>query len=67
MGQVMANASHVVFAAVNAAACALGAWAFLRGSITIGTVYLIFHYVTLLIMPLQRISTEIRTLQSYGN
>ena len=66
MGQVMANASHVVFAAGNAAACALGAWASLGGSITIGTVYLIFHYVTLLVMPLQRISTEIQTLQSSG-
>ena len=66
MGQLMANASQVMFAVGNAAACAIGAWVFLRGTISIGTVYLIFNYVTVLVIPLQRIATEIQSLQSAG-
>ena len=65
-GQIMVNGSNIMFSIGTAVAFFLGAWFFLRGSISIGTVYLISHYVALLVRPLQRVSREIQSLQSAG-
>ena len=45
---------------------AVGAYLFLQGDITIGTVYLIFHYFTLIWVPINAISHEIDDLQRAG-
>lgn len=63
---IMVNSGEVVFAIGNAAAFALGAYVFQAGLITIGTVYLIFYYTTMLIWPTQRISQQLQNLQQAG-
>ncbi|MBN1249853.1 MAG: ABC transporter ATP-binding protein [Anaerolineae bacterium] len=45
-------------------ALALGGVLYLRGEITIGTVYLIFHYNTMLRWPLNELARQMRDLQS---
>jgi ATP-binding cassette subfamily B protein len=47
----------------NVVAMGTGAYLFLSGSITIGTVYLVFHYLRLMTFPLMQISEEIKDLQ----
>jgi ATP-binding cassette, subfamily B, bacterial len=50
MVTVIVNSSEMVWAVGNAAAFAIGAYVYGAGAISIGTVYLIFNYTTLLIM-----------------
>ncbi|MCJ7551382.1 MAG: ABC transporter ATP-binding protein/permease [Anaerolineae bacterium] len=45
-------------------ALGLGGLLFLRGELTIGTVYLVFHYNTMLKWPLNELMGQIRDLQS---
>ena len=45
---------------------AVGAYLFLRGDITIGTVYLIYQYLELLWVPINSISREFEDLQKAG-
>jgi ATP-binding cassette, subfamily B, bacterial len=45
-------------------ALALGGVLYLRGELTIGTVYLVFHYNTMLRWPLNELARQIRDLQS---
>lgn len=45
-------------------ALALGGVLYLRGEITIGTVYLVFHYNTMLRWPLNELARQMRDLQS---
>ncbi len=52
-----------MFALGNAAALGVGAWLFREGQITIGTVYLIFHYTNLLLRPIGGLSYTVSTLQ----
>jgi ATP-binding cassette subfamily B protein len=47
----------------TALALALGAWLFQQGSITLGTVYLIFSYTQLLVRPVEQISRQFQDLQ----
>ena len=44
----------------------VGAYLFLRGDITIGTVYLVLHYLLILGMPVLTISWHLRDLQMAG-
>jgi len=53
----------VVFALGNAMAFAISAYLWKQGSITIGTVYLIFYYTELLSKPIEKIRTQIEDLQ----
>lgn len=55
--------SNLVFALGYAVAMALGAYLFQRNVITIGTVYLILHYLQMLHTPLNTIRSEIEDLQ----
>jgi ABC-type multidrug transport system fused ATPase/permease subunit len=55
--------SNFVFAAGYVVIMALGAHLFLRDVITIGTVYLILHYLQMLRSPLNTIRNEIEDLQ----
>lgn len=53
----------IVFALGNAMAFAISAVLWKSGSITIGTVYLIFFYTELLAKPIEKIRTQIEDLQ----
>ncbi len=55
-----------VFAIGNALAFALGAYLWSIGTITIGTVYLIFYYTNLLTQPIEQIRTQLQDLQRAG-
>ncbi len=53
----------IVFALGNALAFAVSAYLWKQGSLTIGTVYLIFYYTELLSRPIEVIRTQIEDLQ----
>jgi ATP-binding cassette subfamily B protein len=53
----------IVFALGNAMAFAISAYLWKQGSVTIGTVYLIFYYTELLSKPIEVIRTQIEDLQ----
>ncbi|TNJ66830.1 ABC transporter ATP-binding protein [Paenibacillus hemerocallicola] len=53
----------VVFAIGNAVAFALSAYLWRNGSITIGTVYMIFYYTELMAKPIEKIRTQMEDLQ----
>jgi ATP-binding cassette subfamily B protein len=56
----------VLFAIGTAIALALGAALFQSGTISLGTVYLIFSYTQLLSRPIEQISRQIQDLQQAG-
>ena len=60
---VMLNTTFFLFGAGNAIALAVGAWLHLNGSITIGTVYLIFHYTMMLEQPIQQFTNQLDLFQ----
>jgi ATP-binding cassette, subfamily B, bacterial len=59
-------ATLVLFALGNALAFGLGLSLFRAGAITLGTVYLIFHYTELLRRPIEQIRTQLQDLQKAG-
>jgi ATP-binding cassette, subfamily B, bacterial len=62
----MGMTTITVFAIGNALAFALGAYVWSIGTITIGTVYLIFYYTNLLTQPIEQIRTQLQDLQRAG-
>jgi ATP-binding cassette subfamily B protein len=62
-GAAMWMTTLTVFTVGNALAFALGAYLFSVGSITLGTVYIIFHYTELLIGPIEQIRAQLQDLQ----
>jgi len=56
-------ATIIIFALGNALAFALSAYMWNKGTITIGTVYMIFYYTELLVRPIEQIRTQIQDLQ----
>jgi ABC-type multidrug transport system fused ATPase/permease subunit len=62
-GYSMWMTTLMVFAAGNAVAFALGAYLWHAGTITIGTVYIIFYYTELLRKPIEQIRTQMQDLQ----
>jgi ATP-binding cassette subfamily B protein len=63
MVNIMLNTMFLLFALGTAAAFAVGAWLFYAEVLTIGTVYLIFHYTTMLERPINQISHQLEDLQ----
>ena len=55
--------SATFFGAGTALAMAIGAYLYLTGAITLGAVYLIVHYMTLINEPLNRIARQMEDLQ----
>ena len=55
--------SKIVFDLGTVTGMGLGAYLFLNGALTIGTVYLIIHYLTMLNRPLNRIASQLEDLQ----
>jgi len=66
MGSMMWVAALLIFTLGNIVAFAMGAWLFQGGVITIGTVYLIFHYTETLRRPLEQITRQLQDLQKAG-
>jgi ATP-binding cassette subfamily B protein len=62
-GSAMWMTTLAVFTLGNALAFGLGAYLFSTGAITIGTVYIIFHYTELLTGPIEQIRTQLQDLQ----
>lgn len=62
----MGMTTITVFAIGNALAFALGAYLWSTGTITIGTVYLIFYYTNLLTQPIEQIRRQLQDLQRAG-
>lgn len=62
----MWSATLIVFTLGNVIAFAMSAYLFLSGSITIGTVYLIFSYTELLARPIEQIRQQLQDLQKAG-
>lgn len=59
----MWTSTLAIFAIGNAIAFGLGGYLWSKGLITVGTVYLIFHYTELLSMPLRQIQGQLADLQ----
>ncbi len=55
--------SNIFYQLGTVAGLGLGAYLFLRGSVTLGVVYLIVHYLGMLNGPLNRIGTQLEDLQ----
>lgn len=66
VNNVLFNSTHVLFALGNAIAFGLGAWLFRENILTIGAVYIIFHYSAMLSAPIQGLALESQNLQSAG-
>jgi ABC-type multidrug transport system fused ATPase/permease subunit len=66
MFNIMINLMQCLFAVSNAVAFAMSAYLFTQGTITIGTVYIIFHYSNMLMMPVNRITRQMQNLQQAG-
>ena len=66
LGFSMINIAWFLFSFGDAIAFVVGASLFFRGALTIGTVYLIFHYTNLISQPLERIAQEFEQFQRAG-
>jgi ATP-binding cassette subfamily B protein/ATP-binding cassette subfamily C protein len=60
------NTANVLFAIGSATALAVGAYLFLEKMVTIGTVYMILHYTTMLGWPIRQIARQMQDLQRAG-
>ena len=66
MVNILLNSMFVLFALGVAAAFAVGAWLFYAEVLTIGAVYIIFHYTNMLERPITQISRQLEDLQKAG-
>lgn len=62
-GTILWGTTIGLFTVGNAIAFAVGAYLWSQKAITIGTVYLIFHYTNLLSAPIEQIRTQLENLQ----
>lgn len=63
---VLSATTTFLFASGTVLALALGGLLYLRGEVTLGTVYLLFQYTALLSEPLGQITREVQDFQSAG-
>jgi ATP-binding cassette, subfamily B, bacterial len=66
MTNVMVNASFLLVALSNSLAFLLGAYLFTSGSVTFGTIYMIFYYTNILTRPIDLITRQMDDLQKAG-
>jgi len=66
MVNILLNTMFVLFALGTAAAFGVGAWLFYAQVLTIGTVYIVFHYTNMLEQPIQQITRQLQDLQKAG-
>ena len=65
-GGLVIGVANILFALSSSIGLAFGAYLYSREAITIGGVYLIFRYATLLFWPLRQITLQIDDLQKAG-
>lgn len=63
---ILININQFLFALGTAAAFAIGSYLFLDEVVTIGTVYLIYHYTNMLNRPMDNIAHQVDELQRAG-
>jgi ATP-binding cassette subfamily B protein len=63
---IILNVNQFLFAVGTAAAFALGTYLFKGDLVTIGTVYLIFHYTSMITRPMGNIAHQVEELQRAG-
>ena len=63
MTGIVYNTNGLMFRAGSAIALGVGAYLFLRNLSTIGSVFLIFHYTSLLRAPIERLARQLNDLQ----
>ena len=63
MTGIVFNTNAFMFRVGSAVALGVGAYLFLSGLATIGTVYLIFHYTSLLLGPIESMARHVNQLQ----
>jgi ABC-type multidrug transport system fused ATPase/permease subunit len=63
MGSLAWNTTFAAMLFALAAAMGIGGYLFLQGQITMGTLYVIFNYTTLLRVPIEQISRQMQDLQ----
>ncbi|MBN1178862.1 MAG: ABC transporter ATP-binding protein [Anaerolineae bacterium] len=66
MINVLLNTIKVLTAVGTAAALGISGYLFLSGHVTLGTVYLAFHYTTMLERPIDTITRQMQELQKAG-
>jgi ATP-binding cassette subfamily B protein len=62
----MWSTTILLFAGATSLVFGLGSSLFIRGSLTLGTVYLIFHYTEMMRHPIEQIRTQMEDLQKAG-
>lgn len=63
LGSIAWNNTFLFLALSMAASLGIGAYLFLQGQITIGTLYIVFNYTALLRNPIEQISRQMQDLQ----
>jgi ATP-binding cassette subfamily B protein len=66
MFNIMLNLMEILFAISNGVAFVMSAYLYTQGTLTIGTVYIIFHYSNMLMWPINRITRQMQNLQQAG-
>jgi ABC-type multidrug transport system fused ATPase/permease subunit len=66
MINILLNSMMMLFAIGIAIAFAVGGYLYITGLVTIGTVYLIFHYTTMIERPITSITRQLEDLQRAG-
>ena len=63
MSSIMFSTTMFMFGVGSAISLSLGAYLFFGGAISLGTVYLIFHYTQMLVMPINRFTQQLDSFQ----
>lgn len=63
MFRIFIGTFAVIFAVGNALAFSAGAWLYVRGEMTLGTVYLLMYYTSLMALTLTRIADQMNDFQ----
>ncbi len=66
MVNILVNSSEILFTIGLLVAFMIGAYLFRGSVISIGTVYIIFNYSTMLMGPIQRLTQQVQDLQKAG-
>ena len=63
MSSIMFSTTMFMFGAGSAISLSVGAYLYFGGHISLGTVYLIFHYTQMLVMPINRFTQQLDSFQ----
>ncbi len=66
LSSVMTNATATLVLVAPTVALAVSAALYLRGAFTVGSVYLVFFYASMLTMPINQITVQLQDLQRAG-